>query len=752
MHDILVKKLQSAAAELYDNLDKKAHVQDVLKRLEAASESYPYDFVIRHMEDIFRKQANKNPNHIVTAEEFEAIRQDLWGLNTKSAVKELFPDLVFAKQQTKKEEQTYTFANDAVRETIPVKSDALIANNARDMVLSCLKNAGIGYAQTQFSKGMYSGYDSEGSPSDGVLLFQANIISKAGESTLAIPVTLENGILIHPDSFASDTMRYPLTKKGVSDFALGLPGIKTDKEIDREYVFGHSEVRDLPTIDNSAQEMLDEAKERVYAAFRDAGIGNCQIRLGSFTPDEDESSGVITFSVKLPFSTAAVNVPVTVDNSHLYSPFKFSSVDGAEFDLTPSGLKQFVTANSCIESSGVAHRIAGDGEVRTIAPSSNDEGFRGLISKKLADDLSKFGAISPQVFYVTSSNTSGKTTAAFIGTFGSARGNCQIAIPILIEGSSVKTPRSFFGEDEKKYDFNVNGVKNYVHSKADFQLNEKTGFYGDKHVPTLAGESIDLGTKVISRQEGFISEGRSLEPVDDTFAKVVAQVRESLASDLMAMGAVNPQVFYQKREDRDSDSLLKFTVAFSSGKGIKKATVPILISRSGMVKPNRFLGEDNKMYDFARDGIAAYLKASEHATTEMEEQISSKFNLLSYDKLRSIVRESMETGDSHQIASAMSAIGERFGEEAARNCLTDLVDAAQIRQNDFATKCGSCPFYRSGKNPTARAAEDTCLKFQTRVANIRIAGHHSQCRLVKTAAREEQPFDGAIVQSQIKLT
>ena len=96
MRDILIKGLEKIATELCNNVDKKAHVQDVVRRLESASENYPMDFVIRNMEDVFRKRSQKNPHHIVTAEEFEAVRQDLWGLNPSSPVKEYFPDLSFS--------------------------------------------------------------------------------------------------------------------------------------------------------------------------------------------------------------------------------------------------------------------------------------------------------------------------------------------------------------------------------------------------------------------------------------------------------------------------------------------------------------------------------------------------------------------------------------------------------------------------------------------------------------------------------
>jgi len=93
MRDIITKGLQQAAEALERNSDKIAHIQDVVRRLEAASYQYPHDLVIRHMEDIFRKKASNSPHHLVTADEFNGIKQNLWGFNPKTAINEIFPDL-----------------------------------------------------------------------------------------------------------------------------------------------------------------------------------------------------------------------------------------------------------------------------------------------------------------------------------------------------------------------------------------------------------------------------------------------------------------------------------------------------------------------------------------------------------------------------------------------------------------------------------------------------------------------------------
>lgn len=743
MRDTLLKNLEKAANELYENLDKKAHIQDVVRRLETASEDYPLDFVIRNMEDIFRKRAQKSPQHLVTAEEFEAIRQDLWGLNPRSPVKEYFSDLVYAKAKDEKQDIQRVYADESVRNFTGSQKD--LVEEGRNLVLKELKTAGVGYAQTRFAKGLYSAYDAEGNPIDGVLMFSANVITKSGESTLTIPVILDQSSLMPPDTFACDTMRYPLSKKGISDFSLGINGLATDKEIEHSYIYGESEVRDLPTIDNSAQELLNTAKEKVFYAFREAGINNCQIKFGSFEANDD--GAILKFDVALPFSPTRLQVPVQIENTMVYSPFTFSTSSGAEFELSKEGVSRFVSDDNHNEKISIAQRIEGDATSR-IPQSHESESYRSLISTKLAQDLKKMGAVNPQIYFVTSSENSTGMTAAFIGTFASAKGDCHIAVPIKIEGRSVKTPEHFFGEDEKPYNFSPNGLKAYIDAKS-HEGTTKSGFYGNQENVTLAKEDIDRNNKKVNRQN-YDSKSRPIVAVADDFTQMVASIRGSLVNDLIQLGAVNPQVQYQKRESKETGAMLKFTASFSTKFGTKNAVIPVIVEEAGVLRPNRFLGQDNKAYDFNKRGLADYLEASVSPETKEEEEITSKLGILSFDRLRTLVKEALASGDHRQVTAGMASISERFGEEAAKNCFSDLLFNAQQKLETYASQCGGCPFFRSKNDPQSRTAEDSCLKFQTRVAGVQFGGHHSKCQLVKRAS--EKHFDGVIVESQIKLT
>lgn len=768
MQDIITKKMCKAAHELYENLDKEVHIQDVIGRLSILSENYPYDHVVRNMEDIFKKRAQKNPGHIVTSEEFESVRQDLWGLNPKSAIKEYFPDLIFKKQQEKLQELDHVYADDTARELVGHKNDVQIVNEARDLVVNELKESGVHYAQTKFSKGLYTDYNSDGNPTDGILMFNANIITKAGESSLVIPVVLDQNQLIPPDTFACDAMRYPLSKKGISDFSLGLTGIAVENNSPIDYVLGDNEVRDMPTVDDSAEKMLDSAKASVYHAFRDAGVSNCQIRLASFEPQDD--AGVLNFDVQIPFVKSTVKVPVTVEASIAYSPFTFKDTDGKEFELSKEGISQFLSNVHVENKIQVASRVDINGIPRSTPQKKQSEEFRSIISCKLADKLQQIGAINPQVHYVTSNTKDNLITTAFISTFSSTKGDCHIAIPVTIEGRSVKTPECFFGDDECRYALDENGLQKYIEAKSDYQPirkpefygeqpevklatheidKHKTGFYGERPEVKLAMQEID-SNHLVTRPD-VESRSRQITPADNRFAKTITEARESIVDGLSKMGAVNPQVQYSKREDRDKETILKFTASFQTNKGTKKAMIPVAVSEAGILKSARFLGQDKKVYDFTKKGLNKYIESSETPKNKAEAEILSKLNLLSYDQTRVFIKEAVLSSDHKQIAAGMESISKRFGVDTAKNCFADLMEEARIKQDDFREQCQGCPFYRSRNDPQSRTADDVCFKFQSRVASVQFGGHHAQCQMHKTI-EDEQPFDGSIVTSQIKLT
>lgn len=741
MKDILIKSLTKAAQTLEQNMQKESHIQDVAARLLEAANLHPHDLVIRSMEDIYAKKAAKTPGMLVSAQEFNSIRNSLWGLNPRTALDQYFPDLIYKASEQESQTRDHVYGDAASREISHDKTDAQIEQTARDLIVEQFKTAGVGYVQTKFAKGLYKDFDKFGRPVEGVLMFDAHIITKAGECVVSVPVVLDQQMVVPPDSFATAEMRYPLNRTGVSDFADGLPGLRLDDNFDRNYVFGNNEIRDIPTLDDTAERVVDSAKEQIYASFRDAGINNCQIRLASVIESEDGNG--LVFAVKLPFLSDQVQVPVMLNEDDVLPPCNFRTASGAEYEISRFGLSSFLKNASTSDVLPSFARVSG--EARHEAGNEESD-HRHDIGVKLAADLKRFGAIGPQVYYVTSSTSETEETAAFIATFHSEKGACKVAVPVKIAGASVKRPKSFISENEQEYAFSSDGLRNYISAKT--YTDESKPFYGVEIDNKVDHSELDRQIRHAPVTEGSI-QSREVTSATDKFVRAIEQVRTKIAGTLSLLGAINPQVHFSRREARNADSVLHYEASFSSANGIRKAHVPVLVSDHGFTMPNRFYGEDSNLYTLSQEGIEQYVQASNVSDNEIEQDIASPLNKMAFTDLKRIVHKAFAVNDATRVIATMDIIRERYGDNAASNVFADLIEDAKSGDEDFTTKCGSCPFYKSKSDPKNHEAKDMCLKFRTRVASVKIGRTHKECAPGREVA---DSFDGSIMTSKIKFT
>lgn len=755
MQDILLKGLQRAAKDLELNEGKSVHIKDLLVRLAQASDDNPHDQVIRIVEDVFQKRARHDADRIVTANEFNEIKQSVWNLYPNTAINGYFPDMKITASEPRVE-QSNIHRTDYENTNRPIEASitsAEIQNQARSLVINALKSAGVHHVQTHFVRGLTSSNNGDGTPREGILMFAARVVTKAGETDLSIPVLLTESRPASPDSFAVDGMYYPLSTEGISNYSLGLSGISTDRFVEESRTFGSNEIRDIPVVDSTASDLIRSAKEKVYYAFREAGVSNCQIKFSTIS-DEEDGSATMSMEVNLPFAKNAVSVPVVVENDSLiYSPSSFFDASGQEYDISTAGVKTYLSGITA-EDKVVASRVDGDGTPRELPKGENTANFRQALSVKLSEYLAKRGAVNPQVYHVTTTDHGDSLTESFIAVFGSSRGPCHVAVPISVKkGETVEPPSRFFGLDEKEYDLTTDGLRAYVETKSPIGPIQHTSFHTEHSSATIDSDELDSNVRKVTRREGYELGERVIRPKDETLEKSIAAGREAILIRARSLGLVNPQVFLQKIASDQDSTLVTYGADFQTSKGVRKATFLVRVIGNEVLDPQTFVGSDDHSYAFSPEGVSNYLAGDSLPVNELEAELSNKLNLMSFGDLKSFMKSALLREDATLFKVGIMTLGSRFGSDAATNCLADLSKLIDDDEEDgLSTRCGGCPFFRGKKDGRSRTAHDMCMKFNVGVHKVAYGGHHKNCTIQRQTVKQSEEFEGSIVTSHLKLT
>jgi len=246
--------VKQAAEQALENETKVFSVLNFAKHLEAASEAYRYDTVIRTINEIVQKKAATNPGGLITAEEILGLYRHVHGLNLQSKFADVCKDYlpkvveVVDDSATKVAASRDVYFDDGVRSLekkaeAPAVDVALTPSGAIDVAaltdsIEATVEDGMAKAVSQFKvdtvKLAYDIAKNEltalgyalarmhlrSSDTKGVI-FAADIQTADGKFSIDLPVEIAADQVLLPTEFKHEGKSFAFSRKGFTNFLAG---------------------------------------------------------------------------------------------------------------------------------------------------------------------------------------------------------------------------------------------------------------------------------------------------------------------------------------------------------------------------------------------------------------------------------------------------------------------------------------------------------------------------------------------------